>query len=60
MGAAMGTELKPDKTLRDIERDAIAQALAVAGGHRKQAAQRLGIGLRTLYEKIKEYGLGNQ
>jgi two-component system response regulator FlrC len=43
--------------LRDLEREAIRQALAATDGHRKQAAERLGIGLRTLYEKIREYGL---
>jgi two-component system response regulator FlrC len=44
-------------TLRDIERAAIQRALAATGGHRRQAADRLGIGLRTLYDKIKEFGL---
>jgi two-component system response regulator AtoC len=44
-------------TLRDAERAAIAAALAATGGHRKQAAERLGIGERTLYDKIKDYGL---
>jgi two-component system response regulator AtoC len=44
-------------TLRDVEIAAIRQALAATSGHRKQAAERLGIGLRTLYDKIKEYGL---
>jgi two-component system response regulator FlrC len=46
-----------DGTLRDLEREAIRRALALTGGHRKQAAQRLGIGLRTLYDKLKEYKL---
>jgi DNA-binding NtrC family response regulator len=27
------------------------------GGNRKEAAERLGIGLRTLYEKLKRYRL---
>ncbi|MDQ7007103.1 MAG: sigma-54 dependent transcriptional regulator [Acidobacteriota bacterium] len=44
-------------TLRDIEKEAIRRALAACQGHRRKAAQRLGIGLRTLYEKIKTYGL---
>jgi len=47
----------PAGTLRDSERATIAAALAATGGHRKQAAERLGIGERTLYDKIKEYGL---
>ena len=31
-----------------------------AGGHRKEAAARLGIGLRTLYEKLKRHRLGDR
>jgi two-component system response regulator FlrC len=46
-----------DGTLKELEREAIKRALAATGGHRKQAAERLGIGLRTLYDKLKEYGL---
>jgi two-component system response regulator FlrC len=44
-------------TLADIEREAIRRALAATGGHRKKAAARLGIGLRTLYEKLRDYKL---
>jgi two-component system response regulator FlrC len=44
-------------TLEALERRAIAQTLEQVGGHRKKAAQRLGIGLRTLYEKLKRYRL---
>jgi len=44
-------------TLKDIEREAIRAALRATDGHRKKAAERLGIGLRTLYDKLKEYGL---
>ncbi|MBW2278140.1 MAG: sigma-54-dependent Fis family transcriptional regulator, partial [Deltaproteobacteria bacterium] len=47
----------PDGTLKDLEREAIKRALAATGGHRKRAAERLGIGLRTLYDKLKEYDL---
>jgi DNA-binding NtrC family response regulator len=43
------------KTMRDIERDAILQALREAGGNRDRAARQLGIGKRTLQRKIKEY-----
>jgi two-component system response regulator FlrC len=45
-------------TLDDIERRAIERALAEVDGNRKRCAERLGIGLRTLYEKLKAYGLG--
>ena len=42
---------------QDLERVAIEQALAQADGNRRRAAERLGIGLRTLYEKLKRYGI---
>ena len=45
-------------TLADAERAAIADALAVTGGNRVQAAQRLGIARSTLLEKIKRLGIG--
>jgi len=46
-----------DGTLEELEREAIRRALAAEGGHRKNAAARLGIGLRTLYEKLKAFGI---
>ena len=45
-------------TLAELEREAIARALAEVDGNRRRAAERLGIGLRTLYEKLKRYDLG--
>ncbi|MEM7247269.1 MAG: sigma-54 dependent transcriptional regulator [Acidobacteriota bacterium] len=44
-------------SLAELEREAIERALAESDGHRQKAAERLGIGLRTLYDKIKKYGL---
>ena len=41
----------------ELERAAIKKALERAGGNRKKAAEQLGIGLRTLYEKLKRYGI---
>ncbi len=46
------------KTLAALERQAIAAALADQRGNRRAAAEQLGIGLRTLYEKLKRYELG--
>ena len=43
--------------LRTNERETIRKALAGVGGNRTQAAQILGISLRTLQYRIKEYGL---
>ncbi len=44
-------------TMEDIERRAIHRALEESGGNRRRAAERLGIGERTLYDKLKRYGL---
>lgn len=43
--------------LDDVERDMIRKALEKHHGKRKSAAQDLNISERTLYRKIKEYGL---
>ena len=43
--------------LQTGERELILKVLNEAGGNRKQAAQKLGISLRTLQYRIKEYGL---
>jgi len=45
------------KPLEEIERLFITETLRTTGGNREDAAQMLGIGERTLYRKIKEYGL---
>jgi two-component system response regulator HydG len=43
--------------LADLERQAIEKTLEMVQGNREQAAKLLGLGERTLYRKIKEYGL---
>jgi len=43
--------------LQTAERSLIEDALAIAHGNRRIAADRLGISERTLYRKIKAYGL---
>ncbi|MEE0922007.1 MAG: sigma-54 dependent transcriptional regulator [Paludibacteraceae bacterium] len=47
----------PLSTMEDIERDSIRRALERNHGSRKMAANELHISERTLYRKIKEYGL---
>ncbi|MBE0603619.1 MAG: sigma-54-dependent Fis family transcriptional regulator [Deltaproteobacteria bacterium] len=49
--------LPASRTLTEIERDAIRDALAKTGGNKTQASKVLGIGLRTLHRKVKEYGI---
>jgi two-component system response regulator HydG len=44
-------------TLEQAEKELIRNALKMTEGNREQAARLLGIGERTLYRKIKEYGL---
>jgi transcriptional regulator with PAS, ATPase and Fis domain len=44
-------------SIDDVERDLIRKALEKHHGKRKSAAQDLNISERTLYRKIKEYGL---
>ena len=43
--------------MEDLERAAIAAALAEVRGNRRRAAQMLAIGERTLYRKIKKFGM---
>lgn len=43
--------------LSDIGRQMVEKALERNGGNRKKAAQELGISDRTLYRRIKQYGL---
>jgi two-component system response regulator HydG len=43
--------------LEQLEKEAIDKTLKMVQGNREQAAKLLGIGERTLYRKIKEYGL---
>jgi DNA-binding NtrC family response regulator len=55
-GAAAGGTLA-GTTLEQLERNAIRDTLKLTGGNREHAAKLLGIGERTLYRKLKEYGL---
>jgi transcriptional regulator with GAF, ATPase, and Fis domain len=51
------TSTSAEGLLRKNEREAIQRVLAETGGNRKRAAQILGISLRTLQYRIKEFGL---
>lgn len=54
---AIDVEEDKVKTLEDTEREVIINALDRNRGRRKLTALELGISERTLYRKIKEYGL---
>jgi len=43
------------RRMEDIEKDAILRTLQQTGGNRTRAAEILGIGLRTLQRKLREY-----
>ncbi len=45
-------------SLKELEKDAIIRALKKTGGHRRKAAELLGISLRSLQYKLKDYRLG--
>lgn len=46
----------PELTLHDLEKRYILKALAHFGGNKTQAANNLGITIKTLYNKLHEYG----
>ena len=48
---------RPGMTLEDMERDVIGAVLDSVEWNRRQAAEILGIGERTLYRKVRKYGL---
>ena len=53
----IGHEVTSSMTLEETERETIRRSLERNGGRRKATAQELNISERTLYRKIKEYGL---
>ena len=54
---APGLDEATDRTLRSLEKRQIRQVLHDTGGNKMEAARQLGIGTKTLYRKIQEYGL---
>jgi two-component system response regulator HydG len=54
---AGGLDSLVGKPLEEIEKLFIAETLKLTGSNREEAAKLLGIGERTLYRKIKDFGL---
>lgn len=50
-------QLEVGSTLRDMEKELISRTLNKLSGNKTKAAEMLGIGTRTLYRKIEEYGI---
>ncbi len=44
-------------SLADAERILIPETLAAQGGNKSRTAEVLGIGRKTLYQKLQEYGI---
>ncbi|HSQ58883.1 MAG TPA: sigma-54 dependent transcriptional regulator [Acidobacteriota bacterium] len=55
--AAPDLHLHVGMTMQEIERAAIDATMRAVGDDKQKAARMLGMGLRTLYRKLKEYGL---
>ena len=49
--------IEDDSILENVEKTAILNVLKKYRGNRKQTAEELNISVRTLYRKLKEYGL---
>jgi DNA-binding NtrC family response regulator len=49
--------IEPGLTLRDLERSLLEKTLDATGGNRTRAASMLGVSLRTVRNKIHEFGL---
>jgi DNA-binding NtrC family response regulator len=56
-GEVISEDVPAVPTLDELEKDQIQKTLREARGNRRRAASTLGISERTLYRKIKEYGL---
>ncbi|WP_420633628.1 sigma 54-interacting transcriptional regulator [Candidatus Palauibacter sp.] len=52
-----GIVIEPGMTMAEIERQAIIAMLHKVGGNRRRAAEELQIGERTIYRKIRKYGI---
>ncbi|MBN1426285.1 sigma-54-dependent Fis family transcriptional regulator [Candidatus Fermentibacteria bacterium] len=52
-----GSGSRPAHSMEEAERETIECALRESGGNRRRAAEILGIGERTLYRKIRQFGL---
>ncbi len=58
VGAVEGEGMAPGvPTLAEAERELILRALEIHGNDRTRAAHALGLSSRTLYRRLKEYGL---
>lgn len=55
--AAEHATVKPGTSMRELERRLLETTLDTTGGNRTRAAEMLGVSIRTIRNKIREYGL---
>jgi DNA-binding NtrC family response regulator len=55
LGALGALRFPPGVTVDDVERELIRQTLEATGNNKTRAAELLGISLKTLHNKLKEY-----
>lgn len=56
---AQTNDLPPIRSLEDMEKEAISEALTRCSGQVSLTARQLGIGRSTLYRKLEQYGIDN-
>ncbi|HTW57937.1 MAG TPA: sigma-54 dependent transcriptional regulator [Terriglobales bacterium] len=56
-GGGDGACLRPGVSLEEMERRLVEITLAATGGNRSRAAELLGVSLRTVRNKVRNYGL---
>jgi DNA-binding NtrC family response regulator len=57
--AREAASLSSIKTLKDVEKTLICDTLNLVEGNKTKAAKLLGISVRTLWNKVNEYGMAN-
>ncbi len=53
----LSSQVRAGTSMRELERHLLETTLEVTGGNRTRAAEMLGVSLRTIRNKIREYGL---
>ena len=57
---ATGSANLAGTSLNEVEKQHIMSTLELTDGNRSETAKILGIGERTLYRKLKEYGISQK
>ena len=59
VGGAAAVTLRPlADAIREFEREYLLRAVRAAGGKKAEAAERLGISRKNLWEKLRAYAIG--